>query len=119
MGSRLKALLPALLAFTALAADAASVLRRGTSADAPTLDPVVAAGTLSAPIINDLFEGLLGKDAVLKLVPGSAESWTVSPDGRTYTFRLRPNLPHSPLRLQSRRRMRCSSSCARPGATRC
>lgn len=73
-------------------ASAQSVLRRGTSADAPTLDPVVAAGTLSAPIINDLFEGLLGKDASLKLIPGSAESWTISPDGRTYTFRLRPDL---------------------------
>jgi len=73
-------------------ADATVVLRRGTSAEAPTLDPVVAAGTLSAPIINDLFEGLLGKDAALNLVPGSAESWTVSPDGRTYTFRLRPGL---------------------------
>jgi len=93
--SRVNALLPALLAFTGLAADAASVLRRGTSAEAPTLDPVVAAGTLSAPVINDLFEGLLGKDAALQLIPGSAESWTVSPDGLTYTFRLRPKLQWS------------------------
>lgn len=92
--SRLKALLLASL-LAAGSADAASVLRRGTSADAPTLDPVVAAGTLSAPIINDLFEGLLGKDAALKRIPGSAESWTVSPDGRTYTFRLRPKLQWS------------------------
>jgi len=79
----------------AASASAATVLRRGTAADAPTLDPVVAAGTLSAPIINDLFEGLLGKDAALKLVPGSAESWTMSPDGLTYTFRLRPDLQWS------------------------
>jgi oligopeptide transport system substrate-binding protein len=78
--------------WAASVASAAEPLRRGTSADAPTLDPVVAAGTLAAPIINDLFEGLLGKDAALKLVPGSAESWTVSPDGRTYTFRLRQGL---------------------------
>lgn len=89
----------AMLAFSGLlavsGAQAETVLRRGTAADAPTLDPVVAAGTLSAPIINDMFEGLLGKDASLKLVPGSAESWTISPDGRTYTFRLRPNLQWS------------------------
>jgi oligopeptide transport system substrate-binding protein len=77
------------------AAGAAPVLRRGTAADAPTLDPVIAAGTLAAPIINDLFEGLLGKDAALKLVPGSAESWTVSADGLAYTFRLRPGLQWS------------------------
>ena len=76
-------------------ANADSLLRRGTSADAPTLDPVIAAGTLSAPIINDLFEGLLGKDAGLNRIPGSAESWTISPDGLTYTFRLRPNLQWS------------------------
>ena len=27
-----------------------------------------------------------------KLVGGVAESWTVSPDGKTFTFKLRPNL---------------------------
>ncbi len=84
-----------LLTLATTGASAQSVLRRGTAADAPTLDPVVAAGTLAAPIINDLFEGLLGKDPSLKLIPGSAETWTVSPDGRTYTFRLRPNLQWS------------------------
>lgn len=89
--------IPVLVASLLAAAhvDGAPPLRRGTSADAPTLDPVIAAGTLSAPIINDLFEGLLGKDAALKLIPGSAETWTVSPDGRTYTFRLRPKLQWS------------------------
>ncbi len=79
----------------AVSANAESVIRRGTSADAPTLDPVIAAGSLAAPIINDLFEGLLGKDPALKRIPGSAESWTISPDGLTYTFRLRPNLQWS------------------------
>ena len=94
---RVRAVLLAALAVGLLAgpSGAASVLRRGTSAEAPTLDPVVAAGTLSAPIINDLFEGLLGKDPALKAIPGCAESWTVSKDGRTYTFRLRPNLKWS------------------------
>jgi ABC-type oligopeptide transport system substrate-binding subunit len=85
--------LAVILAVTSANAD--SVIRRGTAADAPTLDPVIAAGTLAAPIINDLFEGLLGKDAALKPIPGSAESWTISPDGLTYTFRLRPDLQWS------------------------
>jgi len=79
----------------AAGANADSVIRRGTAAEAPTLDPVIAAGTLAAPIINDLFEGLLGKDAALERTAGSAESWTISPDGLTYTFRLRPNLQWS------------------------
>ncbi|MDP2323788.1 MAG: peptide ABC transporter substrate-binding protein [Gammaproteobacteria bacterium] len=87
-------LIPAIL-LVAASANADSVIRRGTSAEAPTLDPVIAAGTLAAPIINDLFEGLLGKDAALRPIPGSAESWEISPDGLTYTFRLRPNLQWS------------------------
>ncbi|MEZ5565251.1 MAG: peptide ABC transporter substrate-binding protein [Gammaproteobacteria bacterium] len=75
-----------------LPAQADSVIRRGTAADAPTLDPVVASGSLSAPIINDLFEGLFGKGPALERIPGSATSWSISPDGLTYTFKLRPDL---------------------------
>ena len=84
----LMAVLPAL-------ASGQSVLRRGTAADSPSLDPTIAAGSLSAPIFTDLFEGLLTKTADLKLEPGSAESWTISEDGKTYTFRLRPGLQWS------------------------
>jgi oligopeptide transport system substrate-binding protein len=43
-------------------------------------------------ITKALFEGLLrldGKDA--RPMPGLAESWEVSPDGKTYTFHLRTN----------------------------
>jgi oligopeptide transport system substrate-binding protein len=93
-------IVPALLASLVLAGvpgavQADSILRRGTAAEAPTLDPAIAAGNIAAPIINDLFEGLLGKDPALKLIPGQAESWTVSEDGRTYTFRLREGLQWS------------------------
>ncbi len=88
-------LLVALLGALALLPAAAGTLRRGTAAEAPTLDPSIAAGTLAAPIINDLFEGLIGKDAALKPVPGVAASWTVSADGLTYTFKLRPKLAWS------------------------
>lgn len=89
------------IALAVLAASAAALvaeagtLRRGTAAEAPTLDPSIAAGTLAAPIINDLFEGLIGKDAALRAVPGVAASWSVSADGLTYTFRLRPGLKWS------------------------
>ena len=34
-----------------------------------------------------MYEDLLEYDFALKPVPGLAESWTVSPDGRTITFR--------------------------------
>lgn len=71
------------------------VLNRGTTAEPPTLDPTLGAGTLAAPIIADLFSGLLDRGADGALIPGSAESWRISEDGRTYTFRLREGLQWS------------------------
>lgn len=71
---------------------AEQVLRRGTAAEPPSIDPSIAAGTLAAPILADLFEGLVGKDAASRPVPGSAERWTVSEDGLRYLFQLRPGL---------------------------
>ncbi len=39
-----------------------------------------------------IFESLLTYDFKLDPKPGLAESWTISPDGRTYTFKLRRNV---------------------------
>lgn len=75
--------------------DAETIIRRGTTADAPTLDPAIASSGVAAPIINDLFEGLLGKSPTLEPIPGVAESWIVSKDRRTYTFKLRDKLKWS------------------------
>ena len=41
--------------------------------------------------MRDLFEGLVMQDSKAGLIPGAAESWTVSDDGKTYTFKLRAN----------------------------
>ncbi|HEY5302028.1 MAG TPA: ABC transporter substrate-binding protein, partial [Acetobacteraceae bacterium] len=38
-----------------------------------------------------IYEGLTAIDADLRVVPALAASWTVSPDGLTYVFRLRPD----------------------------
>jgi ABC-type oligopeptide transport system substrate-binding subunit len=43
-------------------------------------------------VINLVFGGLVKLDAELKVIPEAAESWDVSPDGKTYTFHLRPGL---------------------------
>lgn len=56
-----------------------------------TLDPSLAAGQPAANVIEDLFEGLTTISASGAMKPGVAASWTVSPDGRTYVFHLRPN----------------------------
>jgi oligopeptide transport system substrate-binding protein len=71
------------------------VLHRGTAAEPPSLDPTIGSGSLAAPIIADLFSGLLDRGPDGALVPGSAESWAISDDGKTYTFQLREGLKWS------------------------
>lgn len=61
----------------------------------PTLDPAMAGDNVSFRVLNDLFEGLVSFDQQNKPVPGLAESWVISSDGRTYIFKLRPNLKFS------------------------
>ena len=64
---------------------------RRTFQDPPTLDPHHASDTTSSAIIVELFSGLVTINLDLQLAPDLAESWEVSSDGLTYTFRLRPN----------------------------
>ncbi len=52
------------------------------------LDPQVSADTASVTLLSVLFEGLTRLDADGRAVPGAA-TWTLSEDGRTYTFTLR------------------------------
>ena len=65
------------------------VLRRGNPGEPDTLDPQRAEDETSREIIRDLFEGLVGEAPGGALVPGAAESWSVSDDGLTWTFVLR------------------------------
>ncbi|RVU19410.1 ABC transporter substrate-binding protein [Methylobacterium oryzihabitans] len=39
-------------------------------------------------VAGNIYEGLLRYDEALKPLPGLAESWEMSPDGKTYTFKL-------------------------------
>ena len=58
--------------------------------DPPTLDPHLTTDAGSAGIIVEVFGGLVTIAPDLSVVPDLAESWELSPDGRTYTFHLRP-----------------------------
>lgn len=58
--------------------------------DFPSIDPGIVEDVSGAEIVRDLFEGLYNQDADGNLVPGVALSNTVSADGLTYTFTLRP-----------------------------
>ncbi|TIR58986.1 MAG: peptide ABC transporter substrate-binding protein, partial [Mesorhizobium sp.] len=54
-----------------------------------TVDPHKTSTVYEADIIRDLFQGLVMHDPKTNLIPGAAESWTVSDDGTVYTFKLR------------------------------
>lgn len=58
----------------------------------PTLDWNLVSDTTSSNIIDNIMDGLVAYDFSKKdvsIVPGLAESWTISPDGLTYTFKIR------------------------------
>jgi oligopeptide transport system substrate-binding protein len=89
-------LLTILALFVAGSAFAAPIaLHKGNLADPQTLDVQKYSLTVEAEIIRDLFMGLLTIDIKGNPVPGLAENWTVSPDGKVYTLKLRPGLKWS------------------------
>lgn len=59
--------------------------------DPEYLDPQIISRVGSKNIIANCFEGLVTLNDKGEIVPGCAESWVISPDGLTYTFRLRQN----------------------------
>lgn len=71
------------------AARAEMVYRMATMGEPKTLDPHGVSGTWENYIVGDAFMGLLTDAADAKPIPGAAESWTISDDGLTYTFKLR------------------------------
>ncbi len=79
-----------LLHATAFAAPV--VLHRGNPVEPDTLDPQKSTIDYTVAIGIDLLLGLTQGDADFQATPGAAESWTVSPDGLVYTFKLRPGL---------------------------
>ncbi len=71
------------------AANAESVYNRGANGDPQALDPHKSSTVEEANILRDLFSGLVAQDPDAKLIPGAAESWSVSADSKVYTFKLR------------------------------
>lgn len=62
----------------------------GMTLEPPTLDPTSgAAQAIREVTYLNIFEGLLSIDRDGKLRPCLAQSWSLSPDGLTYTFKLR------------------------------
>ena len=68
------------------------VLKIGNRSEPRFLDPALAEGQTEGYILKALFEGLVTFDPFsLEVVPGVAESWSVSKDGMQYQFKIRKN----------------------------
>jgi oligopeptide transport system substrate-binding protein len=68
------------------------ILRRVVSTEITSLDPQRPTGQVTTDIGAELFCGLTYYDRDGRVAPGCAQSWQASPDGLTWTFRLREGL---------------------------
>lgn len=71
--------------------DHRGTLRRCLAGEPASLDPGKANDTFSFEVIRDTYEGLVDEAPDGRIVPGVATSWTVSKDGKIYTFKFRSN----------------------------
>ena len=65
------------------------VFKKNNGAEPGTLDPHRAEGVPASNVLRDLFEGLVGEKPNGEYIPGAAESWEISEDSKTYTFKIR------------------------------
>ena len=68
-----------------------ATLDRGIGTDPESIDPHKARSVQAAEVLRDIGEGLVSYSPTMELVGGAAESWTMSEDGKTYTFKIREN----------------------------
>jgi peptide/nickel transport system substrate-binding protein len=69
--------------------DDSQVFRYNEHANITTLDPAFAKDLRTIWVTNQLFNGLVQLDDQLEVQPDIANSWTISEDGKIYTFNLR------------------------------
>ena len=71
-----------------------TVVRR-LQGDIATLNPVMAQSQIDRMVDFYLFTPMVHFDADLQVIPGLAEKWEISSDGKQYTFHLNPNATFS------------------------
>jgi peptide/nickel transport system substrate-binding protein len=82
-----------LLPAWAHAADKKDTVVLGLILEPPGLDPTAGAAAAIGEVTHyNIYEGLTKITADGRVAPLLAEAWTVSPDGKTYTFKLRPDV---------------------------
>jgi len=86
---RLPALACAIALFFTVGAQAITVLTRGNGAEPKSLDPHFIDLIPESNIVGDLLVGLTTFDPAAHPIPGAADRWSVSADGKTWTFHIR------------------------------
>lgn len=84
------------LGFVPADADAkdVKVLRIGIGIDPDTINPLEITTAIPANITELLYDTLLKTDAEGKVIPNMATDWSVSEDGKTWTFKLRKDIKY-------------------------
>ena len=67
-----------------------AVLRYPIIQEPGSLDPVRMQDVYTNELLQNIYEGLVTFDANNRVVACLASSWDISPDGKTYTFHIRP-----------------------------
>src|SRR5947199_5603777 len=80
-----------------------STLHLAQSAEPTTFDPALVEDGPTIEVLMHVFDGLVQWTPQNKLAPALAERWEVSPDGRTFTFHLRPGV-----KFQNGRRLKAA-----------
>jgi oligopeptide transport system substrate-binding protein len=60
--------------------------------DPPSLDATLAGTTLTAPVVTQLFSGLVGQSPEMEVIPDVAYRWEVLDEGHKYIFYLREDV---------------------------
>ncbi len=68
------------------------ILRVALHEDPPKLDPHQSTAFVERHVFQNLFDKLVDLNQDLEIVPMLATSWQITDGGRTYTFKLRPNV---------------------------
>jgi peptide/nickel transport system substrate-binding protein len=64
-------------------------LRAALDRDPPNLDPHRSTAAVDRQVFQSLYDKLVDTDETLRIIPMLATSWTISPDGKTVTLKLR------------------------------
>ena len=87
------AIAPATMVGAAFAAKTSLIM--GMVLEPPHLDPTAGApAAIDEVVYANVFEGLTRIGSKGEVLPGLAESWDISEDGKTYTFKLRTGVKY-------------------------